>query len=101
MKRAVLILKALPVVQFAISTLLYLLQGGWSAGHGPFDVVIGFAQMPGFLYLFLEEAFMILYTYERDFIPDYVIIVLIPFLINLLLVWGGIKLLNFTRNKRK
>ena len=76
---------AVPIVAAALATVLFLLQHGFGAGHGRFDQALGVLALPGILVL------MYLPIPER--IPDFVLVILLPAVVNIPL-WTGLALIG-------
>lgn len=70
----------LPIVAGAISSVLYLAQGGFAGGHARFDSVIVLLGLPSILLLDLLLPVSINW-------PDILLIVLLPALMNALLFY--------------
>jgi hypothetical protein len=87
MTRLVQLLWALIIGAAATSTLLFVIQGGFAGGHGRFDRLIGILGFPWTLIPWPDAFFRI------DFVP----LVLLPFIINLVIV-GTLTLLRWRRH---
>ena len=77
-------LLAIPVVAAVIATALFLLQHGFGAGHGQFDQALGVLALPGILVI--ERVPL------SESTPDFLLVVLLPAVFNLLL-WIGLALI--------
>ena len=49
MRKLALLLPAIPIVCGAMSTIVFLTQGGFGGGHGDFDFLIGLLGLPSIL----------------------------------------------------
>ncbi len=77
-------LPAVPIVAAICGTALFILQHGFGAGHGRFDQALGVLALPGIL-LIEPLGF-------SENVPDFLLVVLIPAVLNLPL-WLGLTLI--------
>lgn len=68
------------VVLAAVASILFVAQGGFGAGHGRFDQLIGILGLPWMAVL------IVIPWPESLWIGDYVMIVLLPLVLNLVVV---------------
>jgi hypothetical protein len=80
-KRIALALAVVVLSLFSISTVLFILQGGFGAGHGRYDLVVAANAMP---WRPIMETLPSWLFAKGDYIP----IVLLPALLNLALTLG-------------
>ena len=76
-------LPVVPLVAAALATVLFALQHGFGGGHGAFDQTIGLLALPGIL---LIDQLPLPNT-----TPDFLLVVLLPAVLNALL-WLGLAL---------
>jgi hypothetical protein len=73
-----------PVVAAAVATTLFVIQHGFGGGHRSFDQALGILALPGLL--FVE------YLPLSLSIPDFVLVILLPAVFNIIL-WTGLALI--------
>jgi hypothetical protein len=74
MRRRIWFLLLIPAVAITVATLLSFSQGGFGGGHGDFDLAIGVLGLPGIL---LIEHMPFLHH-----LPDILLVVIVPALLN-------------------
>ena len=74
-------LPAIPVVAAIAASALFLAQHGFGGGHGRFDVALGILSLPGIL--------LVEYLPLPENVPDFVLVILIPAVFNIIL-WIGL-----------
>ena len=90
-----ILLLAIPLVASFIALAQFVLQGGVGGGHGKYDSVIFFLQCPGILALDVADKIRLL-----DRLPDFVSILLLPWLLNSFL-FGLIGVIVDTLRRRR
>ena len=82
-----------PIVAAAISTILFVIQGGAGGGHGAFDGLIGILMLPSVL------LFVVVPLPDVVLRHDYLFLIALPMLVNFALLWLGTYLFAFLRRK--
>jgi hypothetical protein len=81
MCRSVFTFMLIPLLGGVLASILFLMQGGFGAGHGRFDPVIGFCEMPSILLLMpASELLPVPRIIEED---DFLLVIVFPTLMNI------------------
>lgn len=82
--RQLLWLPAVPLAAAVVATALFLIQRGFGGGHGRFDQALGILALPGIL--------LVAYLPLSESVPDFVLVILLPAVFNVVL-WIGLALI--------